>query len=92
MKNFINSEFAIGLIILIVIAVLIKIVSKEKIKWHDMEVIPGQSQFNHRISDDIIIRDLTTEKEFRAYYDYSREHYVDYKGNMVWGGFVWRWE
>ena len=70
-----------------------KLLRIEPTQWHDPEkTTPEPSKYNERISDDIVIRDLTTEKEFRGYYDFSREHYLDYKGNMVWGAFIWRYD
>lgn len=71
---------------------LTKLLRIEPTQWNEPETTPEPSKYNDRISDDIIIRDLVTEKEFRAYYDFSREHYVNYKGNMVWGAFIWRYD
>lgn len=71
---------------------LAKVLRIEPTQWHEPETIPEPSKYNERISDDIIIRDLVTEKEFLAYYDFEREHYIDYKCNMVWGAFIWRYD
>ena len=93
MKTLLTSEIVICSLFCIAIIILLLIVSKDKrYKWNDMEVITEPSKYNERISEDIIIRDLTTEKEFRAYFDHSRQHYIDYKGNMVWGALIWRYD
>ena len=92
-KTLFTSEIVIGSLFFIAIIILLLIVNKDKRhKWNDIDVIPEPSKYNEYISDDIIIRDLITEKEFRAYFDHSRQHYIDYNGNMVWGVFIWRYE
>ena len=93
MKTLLTSEIVIGLLFCIAIIILLLIVSKDKrYKWHEPETIPEPCKYNERISGDIIIRDLVTEKEYRAYFDHSRQHYIDYKGNMVLGAFIWRYD
>ncbi len=72
---------------------LTKLLRIEPTQWHRPErTTPERSKYNYRVSDDIIIRDLVTEKEFRGHYDYSRDHYVNSKGNMIWGAFIWRYD
>lgn len=69
---------------------LIKLLTIKPTEWNEPETTPDPSKRNKHISNDIIIHDLVTKKEFSAYYDFEREHYIDYKGNMVWGAFIWR--
>ena len=88
-----NNQTILIIMFVLAFAVLLLLVIKDKrYKWNDMEVIPEPSKYNERISEDIIIRDLVTEKEFRAYFDHSRQHYIDYKCNMVCGAFIWRYD
>lgn len=89
------KTFEITIIVLVMIAflrLLYLVYKDKKYKWHQPEVIPEPMPHNERISKDIIIRDLTTEKEFRGYYDYYLDRFMDYNSKMVWGVIIWRYD
>lgn len=93
MKTLLTSEVLFGLLFFIAILIMLLIIAKDKRhKWHQPEVFPEPMQHNERISKNIIVRDLTTEKEFRGYYDYSLEKYMNYDAKMVFGVFIWRYD
>lgn len=87
-----NQTILIIMFVLAFAALLLLVIKDKRYKWYENDIIPSPLPMNERISADIVIRDLVTEKEFRAYYDFEREHYIDYKGNMVWGAFIWRYD
>ena len=87
-----NLEITITILFATAIIILIIWVAKDKkYKWHENNVIPEPMPMNEYMSDDIVIRDLTTEKEIKGYFDHQRQHFVYYNGNMVSGAFIWRY-
>ena len=88
-----NNQTILIIMFVLAFAVLLLLVIKDKRhKWYENDIIPSPLPMNERISADIVIRDLVTEKEFKGYFDHYRGHFVDYDANIVSGVFIWRYE
>ena len=89
--NLLTSETAIGIYLVIAIALLYALFDKKnKSIWHEPNEIP-KSEKCCNISKDIVIFDIETQKHYKGYFDNERQRYYSYRHSLVLGRFRWRY-
>jgi hypothetical protein len=89
--NLLTSETAIGIYLVIAIALLyIFFHKKEKSIWHEPNEIP-KSEKGCAVTKDIVIFDIKTQKHYEGYFDNERQRYYTSRHSLVLGSFRWRY-
>jgi hypothetical protein len=89
--NLLTSETAIGIYIVIAVALLyIFFHKKEKSIWHEPNEIPKSEKWQ-AVSKDIVIFDIETQKYYEGYFDNERQRYYTFRHSLVLGKFRWKY-
>ena len=79
----INEFIVLVTVLFILIAMLNLYYTKHEYVWHEMFEIPNTNTPISNVSEDIIIFDLTTEKQYDGYYDNQQQKFVANKDKSV---------